>query len=1264
MFDISGSHIAQLNDADLRRLVALLCEAELRRGDLSLSAVSAGGAQEAKDGGVDVRVDLPGGASISGFIPRGATGFQVKVPDMPPQKIRAEMAPEGSLRPAIEELADSSGAYVIVSAKGSVSYSALKGRRQAMRAAVSHLPNADVLFLDFYDRERLATWVRDHAGLVTWVRERIGQPIQGWRPYGGWTRGEAPDAEYLLDDKCRLHDWRSSREGGLTAEHGILRIREILATPHGTVRLVGLSGTGKTRLVQALFDNRISGTSLAPTQAVYTDLADEPHPSPRELVFQLIQNRQRAFVVVDNCPPETHRALADKCQLPESRLSLITVEYDVGEDEPEGTEVFRLEPASADVVEKILKRRYPKISSVDRRRIADFSGGNARIALVLTHTLKRGESVANLTDKVLFERLFHQRQTRDRTLLRAAEACSLVYSFDGETLEGEAAELPTLAALAGVTVDDLYRCIAELKSRDLLQRRSRWRALLPHAVANRLAREALEGNPPGKIADAMLNQPSGRLLRSFSRRLGFLHDCEAARALVESWLVEGGLLGNPQKLNQFGQDMFRNVAPVAPEAVLLALERAAYRQDSGEFLDPSDSGLNRGSWISLLASLAYDPALFHRAAVLLARFATVESSNQRLESAKQPFKQLFYLHLSGTHATIEQRLQLIEFLVASDDPACHSLALDALDGLLEAWHFSSTDDFTFGARPRDYGWQPKTEEEVSSWYRTALDYAKNLVFSRGPLRDKARAVLASNFRGLWVGAGIAKQLDGAVREIAAENFWPKGWIAVRSTIRFDAGKMDTEDVELLRSLEKALRPRDLVEKTRAYVYSESWSGLDVADGELDEEDEGRSSHDLVAEVARQLGREAAVNSAALDELMPDLVRGKVHQGWFFGEGLAEGAAELAGLWSKLVGVLRAVPENERNVQVLRGFLFASANRSDALADTWLDAGVTDPILGYWFPALQTAVEIGEKGAARLETALRHGTAPVSSYHYLAYGCATDSIPPQALRSLLHCLAEQPQGLGVAIHVFSMRLHSDRKKEGPGDSALIQCGRELLHRYTFEEPGQRDDYELSRIVDVCLEGEEAADSAAVVCQNILGSMERHRTHLYEYRTVIASLFRLQPTVALDAFLGAEKVRDIWSVAIDSDRSRANPLKDIPAHTVIAWAQQSPESRFPRLASVVPLFGDTDSNGVSLAMEVLNHAPDRSAILAEFHLLRFFPNAWSGSLADILERRRSLPRMLMGHSDPLVVAWARQMDEDLARTAEQERLRDRQGDESFE
>jgi hypothetical protein len=47
--------------------------------------------------------------------------------------------------------------------------------------AVAGYPNASALTLDFYDRNRVATWVRTHEGLIPWVRQTIeeGDVIAG-----------------------------------------------------------------------------------------------------------------------------------------------------------------------------------------------------------------------------------------------------------------------------------------------------------------------------------------------------------------------------------------------------------------------------------------------------------------------------------------------------------------------------------------------------------------------------------------------------------------------------------------------------------------------------------------------------------------------------------------------------------------------------------------------------------------------------------------------------------------------------------------------------------------------------------------------------------------------------------------------------------------------------------------------------------------------------------------------------------------------------
>jgi hypothetical protein len=276
MFDVTGAQIANLNDSDLRTLVARLAIAELRGQGCPSSSVTAGGNQDAADGGLDVRVECPAALTAPDFVPRPLTGFQVKKPDMPASAIRDEMRPYGVLRPVIAELAAAAGAYIIVSARGSVADKPLIGRRDAIRTQLDGLADAAELHTDFYDRERLATWVNQYPGIAAWARIRLGLAMSGWSSIGEWCGvGVSEATPYLFNDKACLTDERTSDREQLTIGQGIALLRQALSRPRQCIRLIGLSGLGKTRLVQALFEDRVGEAPLDPGLAVYTDYSEE-----------------------------------------------------------------------------------------------------------------------------------------------------------------------------------------------------------------------------------------------------------------------------------------------------------------------------------------------------------------------------------------------------------------------------------------------------------------------------------------------------------------------------------------------------------------------------------------------------------------------------------------------------------------------------------------------------------------------------------------------------------------------------------------------------------------------------------------------------------------------------------------------------------------------------------------------------------------------------------------------------------------------------
>jgi hypothetical protein len=776
MFEITPQDIAQLDDEKLRTLVGLLCEAELRGHGYSTAPVTWGGNQNAKDGGLDVRVGLPVDKPIDGFIPRPCAGFQVKKQDMPPGAIAAEMCPNGELRPVICELAESGGAYIIVSSEGSTADSALANRKKAMADAAKSVGNR--LALDFYDRTRVATWVRGHAGLVVWVRREIGRALSGWEPFGAWAYpAGGTEAEYLVEKGVCIRARAARGDDNLSTEVGLKRIRDILRTPTSVVRLVGLSGVGKTRFVQALFDSRVGDEALDPALVIYTNMNNEPDPQPYSLASDLIANGIRAILIVDNCTSDLHARLAGFVKKTASSVSVLSVEYDIQDDQPEGTEVFEVQVASIGLIEKLLQTRFPKLSQVDARTAAEFSGGNARVAIALADTVGRGGALASLGNTQLFERLFAQRQDGDRSLLEMAQACALVYSFNGEDVsDGDDAELIRIARLIGATADEAHRAVAELLRRGLAQRRGKWRAVLPHALANRLAATALQNIPFTRIQDCLIHGAPERLTISFSRRLGYLDSSREAIAIVHAWLDPQGWIGtHVWNLNEFGRAVFRNSLPAEPETGLRALEANLPSHSA-------DTPITTGDYVPrALRSLAWDANLFDRCAALL-RVMAIYGEGSIAREAEEIHTSLFHLYLSGTHATAEQRATVVTCLLSSADPQEQSLAFSALDAMLEASHFSSSYDFHFGAHSRDYGYEPRNYGDLVHWYRTAFAVVGNLASSGGASTAAAKTLIAAKFRDLWTQVGLRDDLEDISAKFAAHGFWVDGWLAVSTPV--------------------------------------------------------------------------------------------------------------------------------------------------------------------------------------------------------------------------------------------------------------------------------------------------------------------------------------------------------------------------------------------------------------------------------------------------------------------------------------------------
>lgn len=1278
IFSIEPAHIAQLTDADLRTLVGLLAEQEVLRHTATTFGVTFGGHQDAKDGGIDVRVALKGG-EISGFVPRPQTGFQVKAQSMRPAQIKSEMRPNGQLRTAIAELGKSGGAYIIVSSGEDPTDTALSHRRNAMAAAIADVDEAAGLHLDFYGQQQIASWVNLHVGLMIWVRSRIGKSQFGWRPFGDWSNSPGPTSEaFLVDEDVRIEKVPSAKGEKISLLEGLKRIRRTLSEPQGAVRMVGLSGLGKTRIAQAIFDASLGDHSLNPQLAIYTDLSDAPSPQPLELLSSLQGHRGRCVMIVDNCGAELHQKLCAWIRANDSQASLLTIEYDVTDDQLEHTEFWRLEPASEPIIQKVLSRRHPNLSAPDRDAIAEFADGNFRIALALAEATASGGSLANLKANDIFRRLFWQNHTENAALLRAAQACALVYSFDGELLNGEGAELPVLARLAGQTVEELYVHIAELRRRQLAQTRSEWRAVLPHALANRLASQALQDLPMPVLSEQFIASAPERLIRSFSRRLGYLHESDRAKEIVTDWLAPGGYLSPLENLNEFGLALLRNIAPVCPDTVLKAISEAADR-DANFF---SASASHRRCMIGLLRSIAYEASHFEAAVSLLRRFARNAPKTNDSSEAEGVFSSLFHLCLSGTHAPAPERLRALETIASSSDAEDHRLTGIGLEAMLKCDHFSSGYNFEFGARKRDFGYQPVTQHDFLDWYRASLAFALEL--SKKPeFREMIRRLIASHFRRLVRYVGLAEELSRIADQFAADGGWPQGWASARSAAR-EAKKAGHEgEFKILNSLAKRLEPRSLSDRIACYVAVEQWTAVDVLEIDLEDEVPYEKSRALVEQKCREIGGELARDIRAFENNLAAILSSRTNRGSHVALEMGRQIENPAPVLTIIERELIARECDATIVSFSSMFFGGLAEHQRTHVDEFLDLTLKDVRLHPAYVYLESAIELSTRGLERLKSAIGMKSLPINSFQHLSYSRPLSTVSGADLYDLLLAISVRESGLPVSLDILHARVFRKNADKQELCADERRAGRELICKITFDERRDRDDHQLARLISACLSPLQDDDVGRHVCQQLRKAIKNSLVYAGNFGQTVAALATSFPRAVLDILVeesefGHEDAREIFTRFREE---RSCPLQNINLDVMLDWARTNPELRYARLAKVIRLWraegddgrelSDSDEKGelfwTTQALRLLQEAPEPLVAFSIF-IKRFEPSMWSGSLADLLERRARLLTALPPDTDPSILKTAIKEHSRLLKLIERVRKHEsedrRQRDQRFE
>lgn len=454
--------------------------------------------------------------------------------------------------------------------------------------------------------------------------------------------------------------------------------------------------------------------------------------------------------------------------------------------------------------------------------------------------------------------------------------------------------------------------------------------------------------------------------------------------------------------------------PVSPEAALTALERAMSATGSESAPHPLIS------YIGILRSLAYEAGSFDRCIRLLKTIVLCEYQNDRASEEAKVFTSLFSPYLSGTHATVEQRLAVIQEMLVSGDEKERALGLGALEVAIEASHFTSHYDFGFGARPRDFGYSPGTTQERLHWYGATLGLCEFLITSNAYSAPSVLRMVADRLRGLWTRAGALDDLERLCQTVSAKQFWPDGWAAVRTIQYFDAKNFSPAVVDRLNAVELLLRAKNVVQQVRATVFGTDFVRFNLGTEGTYSNDNFSSQCERMEEVARDLGTAVASDNNAFDELVPEMFTADGRM-WSFGRGLAEGTVDVVGLWNRLVEQFSVADGEKRRTGVFQGFLAALNTTNPTLVNSLLDAALSNEALVRYIPSLECAIGVSRQGLDRLLYSLALGKTAIDAYRNLTAGRATDPLSGEEFKNLVLEISAKPHGYRIAISILQMRL---------------------------------------------------------------------------------------------------------------------------------------------------------------------------------------------------------------------------------------------------
>lgn len=1032
-------------------------------------------------------------------------------------------------------------------------------------------------------------------------------------------------------------------------------LSEELTKSSSCVRITGLSGLGKTRLVYEVISNAPDDIK---NKVVYVDAANDVQ-NIQGWLQSAIENGFEGILIVDNCKSKLHIALAQEASRQDSKVIFVSLDHYLDNLSATQVKEFRLKPLATDSIKKMLEPLFAKqIDQVER--IAVFAGGFPQMAVLIANArVANDPDIGRLNDDDLLNKLLGDIDANERSILKS---CALFdrFGFDAEVASHYHFIAETFVELPRKTFAE---CVKKFQQRGLIDISGRYAQLVPKPLAVRLASEWWVGTHRDDQL-ALLGDIPEALVQPFCKQVTMLGFIDEVQELTKDLCGPQGFFGQAEAiLSERGSLLFRSFVEVNPEATSRVLYQNLIKLSYKDLLNIKDDVRRNLVWA--LEKLVFHKSVFEDASWCLLLLASAENESWSNNATGQ-FEQLFGVWLSGTEADFQSRLRILKRALESNDEKIESVIVQALGHAISTHSGSRTVGAEYqGNRPPLEEYRPKIWQEIFDYWTAIYDLLIGIVEKNQQLSNKALVIIGSSIRGM-IQHGRIDMLDDVITKIILMRgrFWPSALESISQSKEYDSNGLPKEGVDALDKWAQMLSPEEsnLIEKLQIIVVDPPWEHKKDSD----------NRYVNLAEIkAEKLASELAGTVELGDEHLSLLLSGHPKESFSFGRKWALIATNVDGLIERILSQIDTRAELDLNF--LLGLLAGVYQLDQSKWEEYLMRFVCSSELVTFSPRVLRTGKIESRHLEIFLELIFSETLAVQSANSLSYGSALSHLDSETVVSFCLRLAKfNAQSQWAALDILFMYCFGESEK-------FIECSdalKTLSSRVSLKQSSrlmQTDMYHWSETVSKFILENEYEFCRKISNQIILAAREHFEFDdlIYHVKPVLTSIFklfgnRLWPDYGL-ALITAEG-KELWELSRLMERENSFSLQKpsllnyISQDTLILWCKQNIGKAPYFLARNINIFTiDSNNNKIPNPLFVtlleqfghLDHfGGELSANLASI--------GWSGSLVPYLQSDKAALSILLEHHSPVVREWVRSQIEYIDKTITYEQIRDSEHD----